>query len=53
MYYLQRAGTYTYLAGPEKDEKKEMIELEEEGLINGLSGFSEEIMANFLKAVPL
>lgn len=46
-------GTYTYLAGPEKDEKKEMIELEEEGLINGLSGFSEEIMANFLKAVPL
>ena len=46
------SGRFIYLDGPESVDKSEILELEEEGVINGLSGFSEEIMLAFMQAVP-
>lgn len=39
---------YTYLAEPATDDKKELIELEEPYLLNGLGGFPEPEMAPLL-----
>jgi hypothetical protein len=46
-------GSFTFLAAPETVDKTEMIELEDDGIINGLSSFSEETMAEFLQTVPV
>lgn len=43
---------FIFLAGEETVDKREMIELEEDGLINGLNGFSDAIMSEFLDRVP-
>jgi len=43
--------TFTYLAEPATEDKKELIELEEPRLIDGLSGFSEAALAEFVNAV--
>jgi len=48
---LPLQASFTYLAGPETVDKKEMIELEEDGVINGLSGFSDHIMTGFIAAL--
>jgi hypothetical protein len=40
---------YTYLAEPSTADKKELIELEEPNLINGLNGFSETEMWPFVQ----
>ena len=42
---------FTYIAGPESTDKAEMMEMGEENLIDGMSGFSDEIMADFLTAL--
>jgi hypothetical protein len=42
---------YTYLNEPVTDDKKELIELEEPRLIDGLAGFSEAPFVEFLRAV--
>ena len=44
-------ATYTYLAEPATDDKRELIELEEPRLIDGLYGFSEAAFADFVNAV--
>jgi len=41
-------ASYTYLAGPLTADKKDLIELEEPNLINGLEGFSEAAMQPLL-----
>jgi hypothetical protein len=41
---------YLYLASPVTADKRELIELEEANLINGLEGFSEATMEPFVKA---
>ena len=41
-------AAYTYLADPPTADKKDLIELEEPNLINGLEGFSEAAMQPFL-----
>lgn len=45
-------GSYIYLAGTESVDKIDLIEMEEDNLIDGLTGFSEAIMTDFIKAVP-
>jgi len=45
-------GSYIFLAGPESLDKTELITMEEDGVIDGLSGFSEAIMAGFTRAIP-
>jgi hypothetical protein len=40
---------YTYLAEPRTNDKDELVDLEEAGLINGLSGFVEETVAKSIK----
>jgi hypothetical protein len=40
---------YTYLAEPRTNDKDELIDLEEAGLINGLGGFVEETVAKSIK----
>jgi TIR domain len=44
-------ASYTYLAGPATADKKDLVDLEEPNLINGLSGFSEGAMRPFLEAL--
>ena len=34
-------ASYTYLAWPVTDDKKDLIDMDEAGLIDGLNGFSE------------
>jgi hypothetical protein len=41
----------TYLAEPKTDDKQDLIDMEEPGLINGLDGFAEAAMAKFLQDV--
>ncbi len=41
-------ASYTYLAEPSTDDKRELIELEEPNLIKGLGGFSESEIQRFL-----
>jgi hypothetical protein len=40
----------TYLAEPATDDKRDLIEMEEPNLMNGLAGFSETEMDSFIKA---
>jgi hypothetical protein len=42
---------FTYLAPPETNDKKDIIDLQDRNLINGLGGFSENIIAPFLDAL--
>ncbi len=44
-------ASYIYLAEPATESKKELIELEEPNLINGLQGFSEAEMLKFVNAL--
>jgi hypothetical protein len=44
-------ASYIYLAEPCSADKKELIDLEEPNLINGLEGFSQADMKPFLKAL--
>ena len=44
-------ASYIYLAEPTTESKRELIELEEPNLINGLQGFSEAEMLKFVSAV--
>jgi hypothetical protein len=39
----------TYLAEPRTDDKQDLIDMEEPGLIDGLDGFAEVAMAKFLR----
>jgi hypothetical protein len=41
----------TYLAEPRTDDKQDLIDMEEPGLTDGLDGFAEAAMANFLRDV--
>ena len=43
--------TFTYLCEPPTEDKQELIELEEPRLIDGLGGFSEARLADFVAAV--
>ena len=43
--------TFTYLSDPATEDKKELIELEEPRLIDGLAGFSEAALTDFVNAV--
>jgi hypothetical protein len=43
-------ASYIYLANPDTADKRELIDLEEPNLINGLAGLSESGMEPFLKA---
>jgi hypothetical protein len=40
-----------YLAEPKTDDKQDLIDMEEPGLIDGLDGFAEAAMAKFLQGV--
>lgn len=42
---------YTYLAEPKTRDKEDLLDMEEPCLINGLGGFDEVAMADFLRAV--
>ena len=42
---------YTYLAEPRTSDKEDLIDMEEPGLIDGLGGFAEAAMAEFMQAV--
>jgi hypothetical protein len=42
---------YTYLAGPRTSDKEDLIDMEERGLIDGLGGFQEAAMTEFMQAV--
>lgn len=44
-------GTFTYLAEPRTDLKEDFIDMEEANLIDGLDGFSEEKMTEFVQAM--
>ncbi|MEE8586692.1 MAG: hypothetical protein V3T83_17770 [Acidobacteriota bacterium] len=44
-------ASYVYLADPLTDDKEELIELEEPNLIDGLEGFQEEKMQEFLQTI--
>jgi hypothetical protein len=41
----------TYLSEPLTDHKQDMIDMEEAAVINGLAGFEEEAMGDFLQAI--
>jgi len=43
--------SYTYLATPETSDKQDLIDLEEPNLINGLAGFSESEMGEFVQSI--
>jgi len=45
----QLLATYTYLGGPATDDKKELIEMEEPNVIDGLAGFPETAMQALIK----
>jgi hypothetical protein len=40
---------YTYLAEPATSDKEDLVDMEEPGLINGLGGFAEAAMAEFIR----
>src|SRR5262245_30943824 len=40
---------YTYLAEPATSDKEDLVDMEEPGLINGLGGFAEAAMAEFMR----
>lgn len=42
---------FTYLAEPITDDKLDMIEMDETFLINGMAGFEEDSMGEFLEAI--
>ena len=42
---------FTYIAGPATDDKRDMIEMDEPNLINGLGGFSEGAIQPLLDAL--
>jgi hypothetical protein len=44
-------ASYTYLAEPATDDKKDLIDLEEPNVINGLRGFSEAEMQPFIQTL--
>jgi len=44
-------ASFTYLAQPPTADKKELIDLEESNLINGMNGFSEAAMKPLLQAL--
>ncbi len=44
-------GNYTYLAEPGTMDKRELVELDMPNVINGLEGFSPDIMRDFMKKV--
>lgn len=44
-------ASYTYLAEPATDDKKDLIEMEEPNLMNGLGGFSEAEMQPFIQTL--
>lgn len=41
--------SYTYLAEPKTSDKEDLIEMEEPNLANGLSGFSESVLSEFIE----
>ena len=43
--------SFTYISGPANDDKRDMIELEEPNIINGIQGFSEAAVQPLLDAV--
>lgn len=43
--------SFTYISGPASDDKRDMIELEEPNIINGIQGFSEAAVGPLLVAV--
>ena len=43
--------SYTYLSEPSTEDKTELVELEEPRLIDGLAGFSEAALTDFVNAV--
>jgi hypothetical protein len=43
-------ASYTYLADPKTSDKEDLIDMEEPHLINGLGGFSEAMMTEFVQA---
>jgi hypothetical protein len=43
--------SYTYLAEPATDDKKDLIELQEPNVMNGLGGFSEAEMQPFIQTL--
>jgi hypothetical protein len=43
--------SFTYISGPASDDKRDMIELEEPNIINGIQGFSEAAVQPLLDAV--
>lgn len=47
------SASYIYLAEPTTASKRELIELEEPNLINGLQGFSESEMLKFVKTLEV
>jgi hypothetical protein len=42
-------ASYTYLAEPETSDKRDLIDIDEPNLINGLNGFAEAEMAPFIQ----
>lgn len=44
-------ASHTYLAAPKTNDKEDLIDMEEPGLINGLKDFSEAAMAVFVQAL--
>jgi hypothetical protein len=42
---------YTYLAEPKTGDKEDLIDMEESGLIDGLGGFDEAALAEFVQTV--
>lgn len=49
---LKRLRTsFTYLAEPATDDKKDLIEIEEPNVMNGLGGFSEMVMQPFVQTL--
>jgi hypothetical protein len=46
-------ATFTYLGGAPTDDKKELIEMEEPNVIDGLAGFSETAMQALINKLNL
>jgi hypothetical protein len=44
-------ATYTYLTEPKTSDKEDLLDMEEANLINGLEGFPEAAMAEFLQTL--
>lgn len=44
-------ASYIYLSHPDSADKIDMIEMEEDFIINGMGGFSPEVMEEFLKEI--